>query len=110
MEPPRQVAARAIKQNPAAVDMYLLRATMLGGARKAEAFAEADALVKANPDNVEAHVGAAKIYAAYGKRNEAMRASDRALAIGPMRSSTSTGRTFARAKTYRVGVPICKLR
>ncbi len=76
-------AAQAIRRNPAAIDMYLLRANMLRGKRPNEAIAEAGALMKANPDSVDAHVGAARILDALGKKEEALRAFDRAIAIGP---------------------------
>jgi len=74
----------AIRLNTAAVDSYLLQANILQRQGKREAaIAVAAAVEIAVPASDYAHVVAANIYHRFGKPDEALRAIDRALAIGP---------------------------
>ncbi|MDZ7283938.1 tetratricopeptide repeat protein [Sphingomonas sanguinis] len=76
--------ARAVTAaQPRWVDPYVLRANILRRQGKtADVVAEAEALSAANPGDAYAQVAAANIYIAIGKRADAMKAYDRAIAVG----------------------------
>lgn len=74
----------ALKRDPKAVYLYLMRANLLRSQGKTEeALREAAAVETADPDNAYAHVVAASIYSAFQKEAQAMKAYDRAIALGP---------------------------
>lgn len=77
-------SAAALKLNPRWYDLRLMRANLhRAEGRNDDALAEAAALSATSSENTYPHVGAAKIYAAFGRRAEAMAAFDRALTIKP---------------------------
>jgi tetratricopeptide (TPR) repeat protein len=77
-------AAAAIKLSPGWVGLYLLRANLLRDrGEEKQALAEAAAVTSANPGEPLAHVTAGRIYAAFKRDTEAMRAFERAIAIKP---------------------------
>jgi len=77
-------ADAVIREAPDAIDMYLLKANDQRGEGKAtEGVQTAAALSSANPGAVYAHVAAARIYAKFGHRTEAMEEFDKALRIKP---------------------------
>lgn len=74
----------ALKGDPMWMDLRVLRANILLRQGKKDAVAdEADQLIKENPKTAYALVAAGKTYAAIGRRDDAMKAFDRALAIKP---------------------------
>ncbi|MEA1015864.1 DUF3857 domain-containing protein [Sphingosinicella sp. LY1275] len=74
----------ALKLTPGWTELYLLRANLLRKLGKPEqGLAEAAALQSAMPNDDYAQVGAAKIYLAFGARDKAKEAFDRAIALAP---------------------------
>jgi tetratricopeptide (TPR) repeat protein len=77
-------SAQALRVTPSWIDLRILRANIFMGRGKRDLVAsEADTLVRENPKSEYAWVGAGKTYAALGRRDEALRAFDQALAIKP---------------------------
>ena len=77
-------SAAALKLDPRWATLYLLRGNIFRRLGKVEeGLAEAAAISAAMPDDAYAQVSAAALYDAFGNRDEAMRAFDRALAIKP---------------------------
>jgi tetratricopeptide (TPR) repeat protein len=73
-----------LRRLPGVVEMYLLKANDLYGQGKAaEGVQTAAALTNADPQNAYAHVVAARIYAKFGRKAEAMEEFDKALKIEP---------------------------
>ena len=96
-------SAEALRQSPDWTDLYLLRARVLRReGKKAEALAEAEALVAANPNEDFAHVAAANIYVNLGADDRAMQAYDRAIALKP-EASTYLDRGLQRPESDLAG-------
>jgi tetratricopeptide (TPR) repeat protein len=77
-------SAQALKDNPAWIDLRVLRANILFLTGKTDAVAdEAKLLVEQNPTSDYAFVAAGKIYARIADYGQSMKAFDRALAIKP---------------------------
>ena len=77
-------SAEALKSDPSWIDLRILRANIYMQQGKHDLVAaEAETLTRENPKSDFAWVGAAKTYAALGKRELAMQAFDRAIAISP---------------------------
>ena len=77
-------SGQALKSDLDWVDLRILRANLLFVEGKTAAVAdEARLLAEQNPTSDYAFVGAGKIYALIGRRDDAMKAFDRALAIKP---------------------------
>lgn len=77
-------AAAALTKNPSLVDLYMIRASIFRARNRTEdATTEATRLIAANQYQNYAHVVAARIHNSLGRRAEAMREFDRALAIKP---------------------------
>ncbi|HEY7005708.1 MAG TPA: DUF3857 domain-containing protein [Sphingomicrobium sp.] len=77
-------SAEALKQNPGWAELRIIRANIYMHQGKPDLVAaEAESLTRENPQSDYAWVGAAKAYAALGKREKAMDAFGRALAIKP---------------------------
>jgi tetratricopeptide (TPR) repeat protein len=75
---------KVLTDEPTWSELRLMRANIYMREGKHEAVAaEADALVRDNPDSDFAYVAAAKSYAALGQRDKAMKLFDKALAIKP---------------------------
>jgi len=74
----------ALKADPSWMDLRVMRANILVGRSEPDAAAmEGDLLIAQNPQSDFAHVAAARIYARVGRRDKAMKAFDRAIAIKP---------------------------
>jgi tetratricopeptide (TPR) repeat protein len=83
-EPAMADAAAALQMQPQNVNLRLLRANILYRKGDLSATAhEADALIAASPQNHYALVAAARIYAAIGRQEDAMRTLATALALKP---------------------------
>jgi tetratricopeptide (TPR) repeat protein len=77
-------SAQALKTDPSWMDLRMLRANIFMQQGKHDLVAaEAEALTRENPKSDYAWVGAARTYAALGKRELAMQALDRAIAVQP---------------------------
>jgi tetratricopeptide (TPR) repeat protein len=77
-------SAEALKRQPAWAELHLMRANLfMHNAKRDLAEAEAEAVTRDNPGSDYAWVAAGKILAAVGKRDKAMQAMDKALAIKP---------------------------
>lgn len=77
-------SAKALKSDPAWVDLRILRANILMHQGKHDLEAdEAEAMTRDNPDSAYAWVGASKTYASLGQHDKAMQALDNALKIKP---------------------------
>lgn len=96
-------SAEALKQSPDWADLYLLRARVFRReGKKAEALAEAEAVVAANPKEILAYLAAANIYENLGADERAMQIYDRALALKPD-ASLYLNRGLLRPKSDRAG-------
>lgn len=93
----------ATKLAPGWADMYFLRAQIFQKMdQPAKAFAEARAAMAASPENSYAYYQAAIIYSEGGKRDEAMKAINRAIEIQP-RADLFLGRMEMRADDDKAG-------
>lgn len=93
----------ATKLRPTWADMYFLRARIyLKADQPAKAFAEARAAIAASPQNSFAHYQAAIIFNEGGRRDDAMKAVNRAIEIEP-RADLFMGRRLMRAEGDKAG-------
>ena len=92
-------AARVLQRQPAAIDLYVLRANALLLTGKPQGAAgEAKALASVFPDSVPAQLAVGAIYRATGERALAMKAFDRAVELKAT-PETYLARAAARAPT-----------
>jgi tetratricopeptide (TPR) repeat protein len=96
-------AAAALKDDPSWGALYLLRANLFRRTGKADLVQkEADTAAAAAPTNVYVLTMAAKIYASYGRRADAMAMFDRSLAVHPT-ALTYSNRAETRLKSDVAG-------